>query len=82
MSISVETNLLEALDHGLRQEVDHQQNRCAAVAEALGLGLQARRVAALRQAHGQPGQREGGDLVVAARDAVAMGRVALERLDG
>ena len=41
MSISVETDLLAALDHRFRQELDRQQNRCAAVAEALDLGLQA-----------------------------------------
>lgn len=87
-SISIpDTDLLEALDHELRQEAHRQQNRSAAVAEALEPWLQARRLAALRQAYRQLGQMEGGDLESAAQDGGAMGnealaRQTLERLDG
>lgn len=79
ISISVETELLEALDQELRHKADRQRNRSAAVAEALELWLQARRVAALRQAYRELGQLEGGDLEAAAEDAVAMGRESLDR---
>lgn len=83
ISISVETDLLEALDQELRHKAHRQQNRSAAVAEALELWLQARRLAALRQAYRELGQLEGGDLEAAAQDAVAMGSAALggEALD-
>lgn len=82
ISISVETDLLEALDHELGQKAHRQQNRSAAVAEALELWLQARRLAALQQAYRQLGQLEGGDLETATEDGVAMGSEALGRLDG
>lgn len=83
ISISVETDLLEALDQELRHKPHRQQNRSAAVAEALELWLQARRLATLRQAYRELGQLEGGDLDAAAQDAVAMGSAALggEALD-
>ncbi|MFN6338139.1 MAG: hypothetical protein ACK41W_05335 [Cyanobacteriota bacterium] len=79
ISISVETELLEALDQELRHESHRQQNRSAAVAEALELWLQARRLAALRQAYRELGQLESGDLEAAVQDAVAMGSEALDR---
>ncbi|MFN6133482.1 MAG: hypothetical protein ACK46L_11380 [Synechococcaceae cyanobacterium] len=79
ISISVEADLLEALDQELRHKAHRQQNRSAAVAEALELWLQARRLAALRQAYRELGQLEGGDLEAATQDAVAMGRDALDR---
>ncbi|MEB3297604.1 MAG: ribbon-helix-helix domain-containing protein [Cyanobacteriota bacterium] len=60
ISISVETDLLEALDQELRHKAHRQQSRSAALAEALELWLQARRVAALRQAYRELGQLEGG----------------------
>lgn len=50
VSISVATNLLEAVDQELRHKANRQKNRSAAVAEALELWLQARRLAALRTA--------------------------------
>lgn len=83
ISISVETDLLQALDQELRHKAHRQQNRSAAVAEALELWLQARRLATLRQAYRELGQLEGGDLDAAAQDAVAMGSAALggEALD-
>lgn len=79
ISISVETDLLEALDQELRHKAHRQQSRSAALAEALELWLQAPRVAALRQAYRELGQLEGGDLEAAAQDAVAMGSEALDR---
>jgi Arc/MetJ-type ribon-helix-helix transcriptional regulator len=79
ISISVETELLEALDQELRHKGHRQQNRSAAVAEALQLWLQTRRLAALRQAYRELGQLEGGDLEAAGQDAVAMGNEALDR---
>jgi metal-responsive CopG/Arc/MetJ family transcriptional regulator len=82
ISISVETELLEALDQELRHKEHRQQNRSAAVAEALQLWLQTRRLAALRQAYRELGQLEGGDLEAAGQDAVAMGREALACLAG
>lgn len=78
ISISVETDLLEALDQELRHKAHRQQNRSAAVAEALELWLQARHLAALRQAYRVLGQLEAGDLEAAAQDAVAMGSDALD----
>lgn len=78
ISISVETDLLAALDQELHHKGHRQQNRSAAVAEALELWLQARRLATLRQAYRELGQLEGGDLDAAAQDAVAMGSEALE----
>lgn len=48
------------------------------MAEALELWLQARRLAALRQAYRGLGQLEGGDLEAAGQDAVAMGSEALD----
>lgn len=79
ISISVETELLEALDQELRHKAHRQQNRSAAVAEALELWLQTRRLAALRQAYRELGQLEGGDLEAAGQDALAMGNEALDR---
>lgn len=79
ISISVESELLEALDQELRHKEHRQQNRSAAVAEALQLWLQTRRLAALRQAYRELGQLEGGDLEAAGQDALAMGNEALDR---
>jgi len=83
ISISLESGLLEALDGELRLSGAHgQQNRSAAVSEALELWMEHRRLEALRMAYRQLGNLEGGDLEAAAAEAEAMGRSAIESLDG
>ncbi|MCX5946976.1 MAG: ribbon-helix-helix domain-containing protein [Cyanobacteria bacterium] len=80
ISISLEPGLLAALDGELRQvKADRQQNRSAAVSEALELWLQHRRLGALRQTYRQLARLEGGDLEAASVDAAAM---AQESFDG
>lgn len=83
ISISLESGLLEALDGELRQAgSDGQQNRSAALTEALELWLERRRLEALQRTYRQLASLEGGDLEAAVRDAAAMGQPSLESLDG
>lgn len=77
ISISLESALLQALDGELRHsDSPGQQNRSAAVTEALELWLERRRLEALRQAYHQLAGLEGGDLEAAAMDAETMGTSA------
>lgn len=84
ISISLEAGLLEALDGELsRTGVSRQPNRSAAVAEALELWLQHRRLAALEGAYAAlEVLNGGGDLEAAGEAAAAMGEASLEGLHG
>jgi len=82
ISISLDAELLEALDHELQQANATHQNRSAALSEALDLWLQRRQLLALQQAYAQLGRLEGDDLEAAYDDAATMGQPSLESLHG
>jgi len=82
ISISLDAELLQALDHELQQATSTHQNRSAALSEALGLWLQRRQLLALQQAYAQLGSLEGDDLEAAHTDAVMMGQPSLDSLHG
>lgn len=82
ISISLDAELLKAVDRELQQSASAHQNRSAAMAEALGLWLQKRKLVALQGAYAQLASLEGNDLEAAHVDAATMGQQALETLHG
>ena len=82
ISISLDAELLKAVDRELEQSAAAHQNRSAAMSEALGLWLQKRKLVALQSAYAQLASLEGNDLEAAQVDAATMGQQALEALHG
>lgn len=82
ISISLDAELIQALDHELNQATSSERNRSAAMSEALELWLQKRKLLALQHAYTQLASLEGGDYEAASTAAAAMGQQSLATTNG
>ena len=82
ISISLDAELIKALERELESPLSTDRNRSAAMAEALELWLKQRQFAALQRAYAQLACLEAGDLEAASTAAAAMGQQSLESAHG